>query len=137
MALHHVNFHTARNVPVFEHPDHDAMMRETIATVALERRILVPAWELMPTYVHLIVQDFPDLTRGAILQYLEGDTSRRFFHAYPHLREDLQGGHLWARGYWATCITSHRQFCATIAYVQANRSSAGLTPPAPLDPYGT
>ena len=135
MPLYHVNFHTALNKPVFEDPDYDAMMREAVRTVLRERRILALAWELLLTHMHLIVQDFDDFPRGTILQFLKGDTARAFFRAYPHLRQDLLGGHLWAKGYWAACIISHRQFCITLEYVRANRTRADLPPPVPLQPY--
>jgi putative transposase len=136
MGLHHVNFHTVQSKPVFEHDEYDAMMRTTIKTVLHERRILCLAWELMPTHLHAIVEDFDDFPRGLILQHLKGDTSRAFFRAYPELRTDLFGGHLWSKGYWATRIISHCQFCATLDYVRANRTRADLQPPVALQQYG-
>jgi len=137
MGLHHVNFHTARHQPVFESEPYDTMMRMTIRAILRERRILCLAWELMPTHLHAIVADFDDFPRSMILQYLKGDTSRAFFQTYPELRMDLQGGHLWSRGYWATRIISHHQFGATLEYVRSNRERAELPPPVPLEPYGT
>ena len=136
MALHHVNFHTVHSRPVFELEEYDRMMRATIKTVLRERRILCLVWELMPTHLHAIVEDFDDFGRGTILQHLKGDTSRAFFRAYPTLRADLFGGHLWSKGYWATRIASHRQFCATLDYVRTNRERADLPPPEPLQHYG-
>ncbi len=136
MALHHVNFHTARNQPVFECAAYDTMMRTTIKAVLRERRILCLAWELMPTHLHAILVDFADFPRGAILKHLKGDTSRAFFRAFPELRANLMGGHLWAKGYWSTRITTHAQFCATLEYVRNNRAHEGLEPPAPLQPFG-
>ena len=136
MALHHVNFHTLLNKPVFEQDLLDHMMRATIKVVLRERRILCLAWELMPTHVHAIVEDFDDYQRGMILQHVKGDTARVFFRAYPEMRADLMGGHLWTKGYWATRILSHRQFCATLEYVRNNRERAHLPPPEPLTQYG-
>ena len=136
MGLHHVNFHTVQNKPVFALEEYDARMRIIIKAVMRERCILCLGWELMPTHLHAIVEDFDDFPRGMILQYLKGDTSRIFFRAYPELRADLLGGHLWSKGYWATRIISHRQFCATLDYVRANRERAALPSPAPLQQYG-
>jgi putative transposase len=135
MGLHHVNFHTVRNIPVFENDEYDAMMRTTIKVVIRERQILCLVWELMPTHLHAIVADFDDFPRGMILQHLKGDTSRQFFRTYPDLREDLLGGHLWSKGYWATRIISHRQFQATLDYIRTNRTRADLLPPVPLQQY--
>jgi REP element-mobilizing transposase RayT len=135
MGLHHVNFHTVQNKPVFESDEYDGMMRATIKIVLRDRRILCLAWELMPTHLHAIVQDFDDFPRAMILQHLKGDTSRQFFRTYPGLREDLMGGHLWSKGYWATRITSHKQFRTTLDYVRTNRARADLPPPVPLQQY--
>lgn len=136
MALHHVNFHTARNKPVFEVKEYDRMLRACLTDVITDRQILCLAWELMPTHAHIIIQDFDDFPRGTIVKYIKGDTSRAFFRTYPDLRADLLGGHLWADGYSATRITSHRQYLAALEYVRTNRQRAEL-PPVLLEPSGT
>jgi putative transposase len=136
MALHHVNFHTVHSRPLFENDEYDSTMRVIIKAVLRERRIVCLAWELMPTHLHAIVEDFEDFPRGMILQFLKGDTSRAFFQAYPTLRGDLFGGHLWSKGYWATRIMSHSQLCATLDYVRTNRARAELAPPVTLQPCG-
>ena len=132
MPLHHVNFHTLRNEPIFEADRRDQMMRQCVGDVLQERCILCPAWEIMPTHVHLIIEDFPDLSRSTILKHVKGDTSRAFFATFPELRVDLDGGRLWRRGYFAAVITTHRQYLATVEYIRTNRARAGLLPPAPL-----
>jgi putative transposase len=86
----------------------------------------------MPTHIHLLIEDFPDYSRSAILAHVKGDVSRAFFRVFPHLRHDLLGGHLWAKGYYWVAVESHRQVSATIAYIQANRERADLTPPMEL-----
>ncbi len=133
MALHHVNFHTLYSKPVFEDEAYDRMMRRCLPVVLETRAVLCPVWEIMPTHVHLIVEDFPDLSRGDILKYVKGDTARAFFIAFPELRADLLGGHLWTKGYWATRILSNKQFLNTVRYIRANRKNADLPPPVPLE----
>jgi putative transposase len=134
MSLHHVNFHTLGRRPIFEQPEYDLMMRGCLRQVLRERHIVCLAWEVMPTHVHLLVQDFPEFPRSTILKQVKGDTARSFFQHYPHLREDLLGGHLWSKGYFAALVTSHQQCCATIAYIRNNRMQADLPPPIPLLP---
>ena len=133
VALHHVNFHTLGRRPIFEADVYDRMMRSCLTRVIAERGILCPVWELMPTHVHLIVEDFPDVPRPRIMQHLKGDTSRGFFATYPELRGDLLGGHLWAKGYFAVRIVTHRQYVATVEYIRTNREHADLPPPVPLE----
>ncbi len=137
MALHHVNFHTLHNKSVFEDETYDGMMRICLRDVVRERKIICLAWEIMPTHVHMIVEDFPDLPRPRILQYVKGDTARAFFAMFPHLRADLLGGHLWTKGYYAVRITTHEQFLATLRYIRANRERADLQPPTPLTKFGS
>lgn len=136
MALHHVNFHTLYNKPIFEDDTYDGMMRACLHDVLRERKLICLAWEVMPTHVHMIIEDFPDLPRPRIMQHVKGDTSRAFFATFPHLRADLLGGHLWTKGYSAVRIITYRQFLATLHYVRNNRERANLLPPAPLERVG-
>jgi len=108
------------------------MMRVCLPSVLHQRQVVCLAWEIMPTHVHLLIADFPDYPRSTILAQVKGDISRAFFRAFPHLREDLLGGHLWAKGYHWVLVESHRQCRATIAYIHANRERSDLAPPAEL-----
>lgn len=132
MALHHVNFHTLRSMPVFEQQEYDVAIRAMLADVLQRHAIMCPVWEVMPTHVHLIVKDFDDFPRTQIVQRIKGASAHAFFQQYPHLRADLLGGHLWSKGYYAVLITSHRHYRATVDYIQNNRARAGLQPPTPL-----
>src|SRR5437764_552938 len=136
MTLHHVNFHTLYSKPIFEDDTYDRMMRACLLDVLRMRKILCPCWEIMPTHVHMIVAEFRDLSRSAIMKHVKGDTSRAFFVTFPELRADLLGGHLWTKGYSAVRMVTHRQFLATLQYIRSNRSRADLLPPAPLEPIG-
>ncbi len=133
MALYHINFHTLDNKPVFELDAYDGLVRQQMCEIIKARKILCPAWEVMPTHVHMIVEDFLDMPRGRIVNYVKGGTSHAFFEAFPDLRPDLLGGHLWTKGYYFVCITTHHQFLATLEYVRTNRTRADLPPPTPLE----
>lgn len=132
MTLYHVNFHTLGRRPIFEDSAYDQMMRTCLPDVLRERRILCPVWEIMPTHVHMIVEDFADLPCATILKHAKGDTSRSFVAYFTELRADLLGGHLWAKGYYAVGIVTHKQFLATLQYVRTSRQRAELPPPVPL-----
>ena len=132
MALYHANFHTLYSTPIFEHDAYDHMMRGCLREVIRTRRVICLAWEVMPTHVHMIVEDFADLPLSTIMKHVKGDTARAFFATFPHLRADLLGGHLWTKGYYAVGIVTHDQFLATLHYVRTNRARADLSPPVPL-----
>jgi putative transposase len=134
VAWHHVNFHTAHNKPVFHVDEFDAMLRACLGFVLANREINCPVWEIMPTHVHLIVEDEPSKPLSMIMKHLKGDTSRAFFRNYPDLRHDLYGGHLWARGYYSVAIQTADQYRAARAYIRANRRQAGLSAPAAPNP---
>lgn len=132
MALYHVNFHTLYSKSIFEDGEYDTMMRGCLRDVLRVHKVICLAWELMPTHVHMIVQDFPDRPRGVIVKCVKGSTSHAFFAVFPDLRDDLLGGHLWTKGYYFAEIMSHQQFLVTLNYVRTNRARADLPPPAPL-----
>lgn len=132
VALYHVNFHTLGKRQIFEQPEYDRMMRACLPAILDERQVTCLAWEIMPTHVHLLIVDFQDYPRSTALQQVKGDTARAFFRAFPNLREDLLGGHLWAKGYFWVEVKSHQQCRATITYIRANRERADLAPPAQL-----
>ena len=132
MGLYHINFHTVRGIPVFEQPGYDATMRACLGALIDRHGILCPAWEVMPTHVHLLIAAFPDFPRSRIVNCIKGGASFAFFRAYPELRPDLLGGHLWSKGYYAVLITTQEQLATTIAYIRNNRANASL-PPYPLE----
>jgi REP element-mobilizing transposase RayT len=132
MALYRVNFHTLGSRPIFELPEWDATMRRLIAGSLERHDILCPAWEVMPTHIHMIVLDFADAPRSRLVRLVKGGTAHGFFLAYPFLRGDLRGGHLWTKGYYWTAIPSQRQYRATVQYIRDNRTTTGLEPPQAL-----
>jgi REP element-mobilizing transposase RayT len=120
--------------PIFEQETYDRMLRGCLPAVLQRRDIVCLAWEIMPTHVHLLVEDFADYIRATILQHVKRDTARAFFQAFPETRDDLLGGHLWAKGYFKVIVRTHRQCADTIRYIRANRERADLPPPTPLEP---
>jgi len=132
MPLYHVNFHTLDSKPIFENDAYDQLIRAHLFGTIRQRKIICLAWEVMPTHVHMLIEDFPDFSRGAIVHYLKGASARAFFDAFPELRGDLLGGHLWTKGYHFVHVKTHRQLVATLQYIRANRAHADLPPPAPL-----
>jgi len=134
MALYHVNFHTLYSKPIFEIDVYDQVMRACLRNVIRAHKLLCPAWEVMPTHVHMIVEDFADVPLPAIAKIVKGVTAHDFLASFPELRADLLGGHLWTKGYYAVGIVTHHQFLATLTYVRTNRERADLQPPVPLKP---
>ena len=60
MSLYHVNFYTAHSTPVFEQEEYAALLRVLLRDVMKRHHILCLAWELLPTHMHMILNDLPD-----------------------------------------------------------------------------
>jgi putative transposase len=114
----HINFHTFRNKPVFENAEYEAFVRNAILEIAREKEFPILEFEMMPTHVHLLTMEFPDFPRAKMIQHLKGESSLRFFEAYPDCRYDLGGGHLWQISYDKVLITTHIQYRKTAKYVR-------------------
>ena len=125
IGLYHVNFHTARNRQVFLDDAIAESIKAILREVMRAHRVVCLALAVMPTHVHLILVDFPDLDRGKAVQLVKGASAHRFLEQHPAFREDL-GGHLWQEGYSWRQIVTHRQFVETVAYIRQNRGKAGL-----------
>lgn len=136
VPVQHLNLHTLRGSPVFADEQVERIMRRCVEAVLCARAILCPVWELMPNHVHLIVEEFADLSRARIMQFVKGDTSRAFCRAFPEMWEDMLGGRLWRPGYYAAHIATHRQYLTTVEYIGHTRANAGLPPSASFVPAG-
>ncbi len=55
-------------------------------------------------HVHLFVSIPPQVTISRLLQWLKGKTAHPMLVAFPHLKKQFWGRHLWARGYF--CCSS-------------------------------
>jgi len=86
-------------------------------------------------YTYMIVEDFVDMPLPTVIKTVKGITAHDFLAAFPELRDDLLGGHLWTKGYYAVGIVTYKQFLATLDYVRTNRANAGLLPPQLLKPH--
>ena len=120
--LWHINFHTYHSKNVFENPEYEEFVRNSFLQTAREKEITLLELEIMPTHVHLITIEFPDLSLAKIIQYLKGNASIQFFEKYPDTRYDLGGGHLWQISYDKVLITTHIQYIKTAEYVRNQKN---------------
>jgi REP element-mobilizing transposase RayT len=136
IQLFHVNFHTVRNLPVFEVPEYDALARPELKRQLAKWHIICLAWEVMPTHVHLVLLTFPDVPMGRAMRLIKGGVSHAVLAQAPELRADL-GDHLWQEGYHWVEVTSHEQCLNAIRYVRENRRRGGLEDDARGTALGT
>ena len=76
-----------------------------------ERNIFVPSGlvtgvfeelplEIQPDHIHLFVTIPPSQAVADAVKILKGSTARKLFVAFPALKDQLYGGHLWSPSYY-------------------------------------
>jgi len=83
-------------------------------------RYALGAWCVMPTHVHVLVEQFPGHALADVVQAWKSVSS--------HLINRVEGrkGPLWRREYFDRFMRSEEQYAWTVAYVENNPVAAGL-----------
>ena len=64
-------------------------------------------WELtiqLPDHIHLFVTIPPSQAVADAVKILKGSTARKLFVAFPALKDQLYGGHLWSPSYYVGTV---------------------------------
>lgn len=83
-------------------------------------RYALAAWCVMPTHVHVLVEQFDGQTLSAIVQHWKSFTA----HAINKL--EGRSGPLWRREYFDRFMRSDEQFAWTVAYIENNPVAARM-----------
>jgi putative transposase len=83
-------------------------------------RYALAAWCVMPTHVHVVVEQFPNLPLARIVH------SWKSFTAHEINKQMRRTGALWRREYFDRFMRSPEQFEWTVTYVEKNPVSARL-----------
>ncbi len=83
-------------------------------------RYALAAWCVMPTHVHVVIEQFAGHPLGDIVQTLKSVSSHTINKA------EGRKGSLWRREYFDRFMRSNEQFAWTIAYVENNPVAAKL-----------
>ena len=86
---------------------------------SLEMRPL--AMEVMPDYIHLLVDCKPQLRLSDAVKILKGNTARWLFLKHPELKKQLWGGHLWTPSYFAATV-SERTLEQVTQYINSQKT---------------
>lgn len=66
----------------------------------------IPAMEVMPDHVHLLVDARPQFFISDMVKIIKGSLARHLFLLHPELKKKLWGGHLWNPSYCAVTVSS-------------------------------
>ena len=74
-----------------------------LRSLADEYRFQIPAMEVMPDHIHLLVDVTPQFNIPDMIRIMKGMTARKLFILHPEMKKQLWGGHLWNPSY---CIVT-------------------------------
>jgi putative transposase len=67
----------------------------------MEHVLQILSGEVSRDHIHVFISYHPEQHISKIMQWLKGMSSRVLLQEVPHLRKQLWGRHVWARGYLA------------------------------------
>jgi len=101
-AVYEIQYHfvwsTKYRKPVLV-PPIDGQAKSLFAKLAEEHGYEILGLEVMPDHVHCFLSAPPAISPAVIAKVLKGASARRLFAAFPHLKHQLWGGHLWNPSY--------------------------------------
>ena len=76
-------------------------VRDLIRQIAMEHDIQILSGKISHDHIHVFISYHPHQHVSRIVQWLKGTSSRVLLQEFPHLRKQLWGRDVWARGYLA------------------------------------
>ncbi len=73
--------------------------RDLLRQICAEQEVHIITGKVAADHVHMFISYKPQIALSKLVQYLKGGSSRVLFQEFRHLRTQLWGRHLWARGY--------------------------------------
>ena len=85
--------------------DIEAEVKTYLLEILKSLDMLPIAMEIMPDYIHLLVDCKPQLRLSDAIKILKGTTARWLFLEHPELKQQLCGGHLWNPSYFVATVS--------------------------------
>ena len=98
----------------------DTECKEMLQNLAEEYKFQILAMEVMPDHIHLLVDCKPQFYISDMIKIMKGNLARQMFLAYPELKKELWGGHLWNPSYCAITV-SDRSRDQVLAYIEGQK----------------
>ena len=101
---YHIVWVTKYRKPIFVGTIEQDVKNYLIETLkSLDMDVL--AMEIMPDYIHLLVNCKPQLRLSDAVKILKGNTARWLFLSHPEIKKQLWGGHLWNPSYFVATVS--------------------------------
>ncbi len=76
-------------------------VRDLIRQIAMEHDIQILSGKISHGHMHVFISSHPHQQVSKVVQRLKRSSSRVLLQEFPHLRKQLWGRYVWARGYLA------------------------------------
>ena len=78
----------------------DEKLKKLLEEICKENKYGLEAQEIMPDHIHLFLSIPPAESLAVAVKKLKGISARLLFIAYPEMKQQLWGGHLWNPSYY-------------------------------------
>jgi putative transposase len=101
---YHIVWVTKYRKPIFVGDVRDEVQQYLLETLkSLDMTVL--AMEIMPDYIHLLVDCKPQLRLSDAIKILKGNIARWLFLEHPEIKKQLWSGHLWNPSYFVATVS--------------------------------
>ena len=83
----------------------DEDCKQLLLDLAEEYGFRIPAMEVMPDHVHVLIDAKPQFYISDMVKIMKGTLARRLFLLHPEMKEKLWGGHLWNPSYCVVTVS--------------------------------
>ena len=83
----------------------DEDCKRLLYELAEEYGFQIPAMEVMPDHVHLLINAKPHFLIPDMIKIMKGGLARKLFLLHPEIKQKLWGGHLWNPSYCAITVS--------------------------------
>ena len=82
-------------------------LKRSLLQTASELGISVVEMECMPDHIHILIGCSPQHFIPDVVKVFKGNSARHIFMAYPELKNQLWGGHLWNPSYFVATVSDN------------------------------
>ena len=101
----------------------DEDCKQLLLDLAEEYGFRIPAMEVMPDHVHVLIDAKPQFYISDMVKIMKGTLARRLFLLHPEMKEKLWGGHLWNPSYCVVTV-SDRSREQVEEYIRSQKEKA-------------
>ena len=101
----------------------DADCKRLLGELAEEYGFEIPAMEVMPDHVHLLINAKPHFYIPDMIRIMKGGLARKLFLLHPGIKQKLWGGHLWNPSYCVVTV-SDRSCEQVEQYIESQKEKA-------------